>query len=133
MPKNSNIDPKSKCVQTDVSGSFFEILDTIHDNLINKGYDCFNSDGSVKEVDEYKLTFKIVSAELKKYCIKTELKKLLQNKLIVNGFEISKVKNSDGNNLSPNFLQWKAKDLFSDLIFFGQNKKECVNWSENYR
>jgi hypothetical protein len=56
-----------------------------------------------------------------------------KNKLIVNGFEISQVKNSDGNNLPPNFLQWQAKDLFSDLIFFGQNKKECVSWSENYR
>jgi len=119
--------------QTSVSGSFFEILDTIHDNLIDKGYDCFNSDGSVKEVDEYKLNFKIVSDELKKYCIKTELKKLLQNKLIVNGFEISQVKNSDGNHLHPQFLQWQAKDLFSDSIFFGQNKKECVSWSENYR
>ena len=130
---NSDTNQAKQLNETAVSVSFFEILETIHDNLIDKGYDCFNSDGSVKEVDEYKLTFKIVSDELKKYCIKTELKKLLQNKLIVNGFEISQVKNSDGNNLSSNFLQWKSKDLFSDLTFFGQNKKECVSWSENYR
>jgi hypothetical protein len=129
----NNSEQKPQSCQTDVSGSFFEILDTIHDNLIDKGYDCFNDDGTSKEVDDYKLTFKIVSDELKKHCIKSELKKILQNKLIINGFEISQVKNSDGNNLSPNFLQWKSKDLFSDLTFFGQNKKECVSWSENYR
>lgn len=131
--KNNEINENPALSKMAVSGSFFEILDTIHDNLIDKGYDCFNSDGSIKEVDEYKLNFKSVSDELKKYCIKTEIKKLLQNKLIVNGFEVSQVKNSDGNNLSSNFLQWQAKDLFSDLIFFGQNKKECISWSENYR
>ena len=130
---NSDTNKAEQLNKHAVSGSLFEILETIHDNLIDKGYDCFNSDGSVKEVDEYKLNFKIVADELKKYCIKTELKKLLQNKLIVNGFEISQVKNSDGNHLHPQFLQWQAKDLFSDSIFFGQNKKECVSWSENYR
>jgi hypothetical protein len=119
--------------ETAVSGSFFDIIETIHDDLIDKGFDCFNSDGSVKEVDEYKLTFKIVADELEKYNIKDELKKLLQNKLIVNGFEVSQIKNSDGNYLSNIFLQWCAKDLFSELIFIGQNKKECVSWSENYR
>ena len=130
--KNDNTEDKA-LNKTDVSCSFFEILDTIHDNLINKGFDCFNVDGNVKEVDDYKLTFKMVSDELKKYSIKNELEKLIKNKLIVNGFEIRQVKNSDGSYLSPNFLQWEAKNLFSDLVFLGKNKKECVSWAENYR
>ncbi len=50
-----------------VSGSINNMLDTIHDNLMEKGFDCFNADDSVKEVDEYKLTFKDVREELAKY------------------------------------------------------------------
>jgi hypothetical protein len=130
---NSDTTKTKQLNETAVSGSFFDILETIHDNLIDKGLDCYNSDGSIKEVDEYKLTFKIVADELEKYNIKDELKKLLKNKLIVNGFEINQMKNSDGNYLSHNFLQWSAKDLFSDLMFIGQNKKECISWAKNYR
>lgn len=50
-----------------VSGSVNDILDTIHDNLIDKGFDCFNANGTVKDVDEYKLTFKMVADELRKH------------------------------------------------------------------
>jgi len=130
ISKNTQV---PQCDKTAVSGSFFDILETIHDNLIDKSFNCFNFDGSVKEVNDYELTFKIVADELEKYNIKDELKKLLQNKLIINGFEIIQMKNSDGNYLSHNFLQWCAKDLFSELMFIGQNKKECVVWAENYR
>ncbi len=58
---------QSNCLLSDVSGSINNMLDTIHDNLINKGFDCFNADDSAKEVDEYKLTFKDVREELAKY------------------------------------------------------------------
>jgi len=51
----------------DVSGSINDILDTIHDNLMDKGVDRFNDDDTVKEVGEYKLTFKDVEEELVKY------------------------------------------------------------------
>lgn len=61
------------------------------------------------------------------------LNAILKNKLIVNGFEIRQIKNADGNFLHPSFLQWEAKHLITDEIFYGQNKKECVNWAENYR
>ena len=44
-----------------------DVLTTIHDNLIDKGFDCYNNDGSLKEVDEYKLTFKDVRIEIEKY------------------------------------------------------------------
>lgn len=50
-----------------VSGSVNDLLDTIHDNLIDKGFDCYNADGTLKEVDEYKLTFKMVADELRKH------------------------------------------------------------------
>lgn len=119
--------------KTVVSGSFFEMLSTIHDNLIDKGFDCYHIDGTLKEVNDYKLTFKDVAEELEKHSIKNELNKFLKGKLIANGFEISHVKNPDGNYLPPNFLQWQAKDLFSDTIFMGRTKKECIIWAENYR
>ena len=51
----------------DVSGSVNGMLDTIHDNLIDKGFDCYNADATLKEVDEYKLTFKMVADELRKH------------------------------------------------------------------
>lgn len=44
-----------------------EVLRNIHDILIDKGFDCYNDDGSLKEVDEYKLTFKDVRLEIEKY------------------------------------------------------------------
>ncbi len=50
-----------------VSGSVNDILDTIHDNLIDNGFDCYNKDGSLKDVDDYKLTFKMVADELRKH------------------------------------------------------------------
>jgi hypothetical protein len=50
-----------------VSGSVNDIIDTIHDNLIDKGFDCYNQDGSLKDVDDYKLTFKMVADELRKH------------------------------------------------------------------
>lgn len=131
--KNTSDNSQAQALnKTDVSGSFFEILETIHDNLIDKCYDCYNVDGTVKEVDDYKLNFKTVADELKKYSLKNDLEKLLKNKLIVNGFEIRQIKNADGNFLHPSFLQWEAKHLITDEIFYGQNKKECVNWAENY-
>ena len=130
---NTNETQAEQLPQDAVSGCFFNILDTIHDNLIDKCFDCYNIDGSVKEVDDYKLTFKIVADELKKHSLKNELEKILKNKLIVNGFVITQNKNADGNYLHPLFLQWEAKHLITDEIFYGQNKKECINWAENYR
>jgi hypothetical protein len=43
------------------------ILDKIHDNLIDKGFDCYKKNGKLKDVDDYKLTFKMVADELKKH------------------------------------------------------------------
>ncbi len=50
-----------------VIGIVNDILDTINDNLIDKGFDCHNEDGSLKEVDDWKITYKMVADELRKH------------------------------------------------------------------
>ena len=41
-------------------------LNTIHNNLMELGFDCLNEDGTNKKVDEYKITFKDVREEIEK-------------------------------------------------------------------
>lgn len=56
----------------------------------------------------------------------------ITNNLVVNNFSIERCTNSDGKFLPSNFMQWQAKHLFSDTLFLGNKKKECILWAENF-
>lgn len=120
---NTEKDQNKALNKTDVSGSFRDKFKQIN------GYDVY----------AYFQDRSMHNPEIIGFCenyveyLENILNLSLKSKLIVNGFEIRQNKNADGNYLHPQFLQWEAKHLITDEIFYGQNKKECINWAENYR